>query len=241
MRKAMIPQADRGNVYRLIFFAWSEGGIDYQDSSKMRHLANEMGIQWRVFSRNIEQYSALCEGRSLPSFLLANHREMAAKIPENAKVSPENSSQIPKFDDQNADKNRQIAPKSNESSRANTSESEIRVRNQSQKSEGGTGAKIHAREFAPLPATPEAAERRRAIDKTTDFLIERYRLPIIKFAEQYEIASLTVCQTVKAGCEIAALEDFFRERNGKKTELRFLPEDFAAWAAWKKGEANGNS
>ncbi len=98
MRRADIPQHDRADVYRLIFFAWSEGGIDINSESKMRRLASEMGIQWRRLVRSLDHYDRLCQGGTLPVFLLKQFALTLPEIPTNgnqiAGKRQANSSQI---------------------------------------------------------------------------------------------------------------------------------------------------
>ena len=233
---ARLTHQEIGILYCLIGYAWSKQGIVESDLSDFagaqRLTITAAQIAWQDFLRLAvqregkwllpEQWDGLESHQRAKekAEAMARSRWNKRKLTESSQYASGMLTASDKQSASNADLDLEldkITPKANK---------------------GGGAAHARGKSF-PLPATPEAAERQRAIDKATDFLIERYRLPIIKFAEQYEIASLTVCQTVKAGCEIAALEDFFRERNGKKTELRFLPEDFAAWAAWKKGEANG--
>lgn len=72
MRRADIPPAERAEVYRLIFFAWADGGINWDDEKAMRRYAREMGCQWKRFAKTLEHYKRLCEDPSsrLPRTLL---------------------------------------------------------------------------------------------------------------------------------------------------------------------------
>jgi hypothetical protein len=99
MRRAEIPPADRGDVYRLIFFAWADGDLKWEDEAIMRRYAREMGWQWRRFSRTLEHYKRLCSPASrprLPLFLLRNLKQSLPEVsPEFGPSLPEVS---PKFD-----------------------------------------------------------------------------------------------------------------------------------------------
>ena len=77
MRKAGIPPAKRGTVYRLIFFAWQEQGLNLtEDESyerRMRVLAQAFGMSYCRFKPYLVYYKSLSEcqnGLWLPSFLL---------------------------------------------------------------------------------------------------------------------------------------------------------------------------
>jgi hypothetical protein len=139
MRRADIPPEDRGEVYRLIFFAWADGGLLWDDEKAMRRYAREMGWQWRRFSRTLEHYKRLCSPQSeyrLPVFLLRNLRqslpEVSPKFDQGlGDVSPGFTSGFtgvsPKFD-------AEIAPKSNDHGETHD-KSESRVQSQNSKTE----------------------------------------------------------------------------------------------------------
>jgi hypothetical protein len=99
MRRADVPPEDRGDLYRLIFFAWSDSGLQWDDEGAMHRYAREMGWQWRRFSRTLEHYKNLCEPSSehrLPVFLLQNLRRALPEVPpKNAKVSAKFESSLP--------------------------------------------------------------------------------------------------------------------------------------------------
>lgn len=77
MRKAGIPPAKRGTVYRLIFFAWQEQGLNLTEDEtyerRMRVLAQAFGMSYCRFKPYLAYYKTLSEcqnGLWLPSFLL---------------------------------------------------------------------------------------------------------------------------------------------------------------------------
>ncbi len=77
MRKAGIPPAKRGTVYRLIFFAWQEQGLNLTEDEtyerRMRVLAQAFGMSYCRFKPYLAYYKSLSEcqnGLWLPSFLL---------------------------------------------------------------------------------------------------------------------------------------------------------------------------
>jgi hypothetical protein len=116
MRRAEIPPEDRGDVYRLVFFAWADGGLKWEEEAYMRRYAREMGWQWRRFSRTLEHYKRLCSPESsyrLPVFLLRNLKQSLPEVssefgPSFTEVSSKFDQSLPevspKFDTQNAPK-----------------------------------------------------------------------------------------------------------------------------------------
>ncbi len=98
MRRADIPPADRGDVYRLVFFAWADGGLKWEDEGAMRSYAREMGWQWRRFVKTLEHYKRLCSPaskRRLPFFLLRNLKQSLPEVSsEFAQSLPEVSSEF---------------------------------------------------------------------------------------------------------------------------------------------------
>jgi hypothetical protein len=98
MRRAEIPPEDRGDVYRLVFFAWADGGLKWEEEKYMRRYAKEMGWQWRRFSRTLEHYKRLCSPESmyrLPVFLLRNLKQSLPEVSsEFGQSLPEVSSEF---------------------------------------------------------------------------------------------------------------------------------------------------
>lgn len=98
MRSAGIPSARRGNLYRLIFFAWQEGGLDLDDQDyepRMRMLAQAFGLPYCRFKIYLDDYKKISRqddlGRWLPRFLLVQlENALAVTLAKQKKATPEN-------------------------------------------------------------------------------------------------------------------------------------------------------
>ncbi len=97
MRKAGVPPAHRGNLYRLIFFAWQEQGLDLTEDetypARMKMLAQAFGLALCRFKVYLEYYKRISEqdedGRWLPSCLLSQlQNAMAAMGAKQKKAAP---------------------------------------------------------------------------------------------------------------------------------------------------------
>lgn len=242
MRRADIPAEDRGEVYRLIFFAWADGGLNWEDETAMRRYAKEMGWQWRRFSRTLDHYKRLCSPDleyRLPVFLLRNFKqslpEVSSKFPQSLpEVSPKFEQSFPqvsaKFESSlpevSSEFDAEIGPKSNDHVEPpNKSEVRINSHSYSQKSE------VEADGGAPFDSfDDQQAEIVHAI--TT--LMGLSRIPegieaekIYQAAEEFHSAGVSAA-------DIPAYEqDFYRRKValGKPMvlTLKILRQDLAGW------------
>ena len=98
MRQAGIPPAHRGTVYRLIFFAWQEQGLDLTDDEsylpRMKMLAQAFGMAFCRFKVYLDYYKRIseqdAEGRWLPAFLLSQlQNAIAAVDAKQKKAAPD--------------------------------------------------------------------------------------------------------------------------------------------------------
>lgn len=246
MRRAEIPPADRGDVYRLIFFAWADGDLKWEDEAIMRRYAREMGWQWRRFSRTLEHYKRLCSPASrprLPLFLLRNLKQSLPEVsPEFApslpgvlskfdrsltRVSPEFGQSLPEvspeFDAQNE-------PKSfNHGAPHDMPESIVRSHSHGQKAEAeGAGADSGGAPFDNF-ANPQT-EMAQAVSTAIG-------IPVLPEGQKAQPIHDAAAEFISAGVAPADVADYERDFYQRKAAqgsqypltLKILLEDLRGW------------